>query len=194
MNRHKALLYLSSAFIGLHCATIATIVCAQSAEKDVSKFISGPGTAIYGISGVVLPVLTDGKKGKEHALRITDSLATSLILCAALQQLTDEKRPDSNARDSFPSCHATGAFAVAAAESKMHPKFAPLWLAGAGLIAYSRVDLHRHHIGDVVAGAVLGAGTSFLELRLRHGYILRPFISSDDDGKRVVGLEIHGSL
>lgn len=81
MNRHKALLSVSSAFIGLYCTTITPTVWAQPAEKDVSKFISGPGTAIYGISGVVLPlvcsIITGATAAAHTNYRLTISVSRS---------------------------------------------------------------------------------------------------------------------
>ena len=62
-------------------------------------------------------------------------------------------------------------------EGSLHPKQAPLWYLGAAAISYSRVRLHRHTVGDVVAGAALGFGVSKLELSQPRGLILSPFIT-----------------
>ena len=96
--------------------------------------------------------------------------------------MTHVRRPDSTAHDSFPSGHATAAFAVATMESEFHPREAPLWYAGAAAIADSRVVLHRHRWSDVVAGAALGFGTAKWELSQRHGFLIRPWLS---DGNSV---------
>ena len=61
---------------------------------------------------------------------------------------------------------------------------------GASAIAYSRVNLNRHTISDVVAGAALGYFTSRIELNQRHGLILFPFIDSDSHGNRIYGLQV----
>lgn len=58
---------------------------------------------------------------------------------------------------SFPSGHAAAATAVAGAVSMAHPLAAPVLIPLAAWIAYSRVALRVHHIGDVVAGVALGA-------------------------------------
>ncbi len=185
---------LATAVIVLYGTTITTTVLAEPAGDDFSRFVSGTGSILYGTAGVVLPLLTDGPLGKEHALRVTDSLATSLLVCEGLKKVIRERRPDSSSNDSFPSCHATAAFAIALAESKYHPKYAILWYAGAGLIAYSRVDLRRHNVGDAIAGAVLGTGTSLIELKLPHGILLYPLIGNDDRGGRFVGLQLKQSF
>ncbi len=166
---------------------------ADSPARKASNFASGAGNILYLAAGVGLPLLSDGKDGRNHALRAADSLGTSVLLTEGLKALVREKRPDSNAHDSFPSGHATAAFAVATAESSFHPKQAPLWFLGATLISYSRVRLHRHTVGDVVAGAAIGYGVTRLELSAPRGLILSPFITRDARGKNEMGLTFtHG--
>ncbi len=93
-----------------------------------------------------------------------------------------EKRPDSNEHDSFPSGHATAAFAVATVESSLHPHQAAYWYLGATLISASRVRLRRHNVGDVIVGAAIGAGTARIELSQSHGLLLSPFLTPDGQG------------
>ena len=148
-------------------------------DHRTAQFASGSGNLAYLGLGVALPLLTDGANGKDHALRTADALGTSVIVSELIKNIVREKRPDSNARDSFPSGHATAAFAVAAMESHYHPRTAPLWYVGAALIADSRVTLHRHFTHDVIAGGILGIGTALLETSSRHGLILAPIIRRD---------------
>lgn len=107
------------------------------------------------------------------------------------KRLFQEKRPDSNAHDSFPSGHATAAFSVATVESGLHPKQAIYWFAGATLISASRAALHRHTVGDVLAGSALGYGAARLELSTRRGLLLAPFIVPE---KHASGLSFHISF
>ena len=178
----------------LCCTTIATTAKAGSFDQDVSQFVSDEGTIIYLGTSAVLPLILDGKNGKNHSLRVVDSLGTSFLICEGLKSVTDVKRPDSDARDSFPSCHATLAFAAAAMQSKYHPKYALLWYAGASAIAYSRVNLNRHRWTEVLAGAAIGYGVAELELGQKRGLILFPLIGSDDQGGTVVGLQMSKSF
>ncbi len=163
--------------------SICSLPCqADSPARKVSEFASGTGNIIFLAAGVGLPLLSDGHDGKNHSLRAADSLLVSVALSEGLKSLVREKRPDSNAHDSFPSGHATAAFAVATVESEMHPKQAALWYLGAGLISYSRVRLHRHTVGDVLAGAALGIGTARVEMAQPRGLVLSPFITRDGIG------------
>ena len=58
---------------------------------------------------------------------------------------------------SFPSGHATTAFAVAVAFGVLWPRLRPLLWTYAIVIALSRVIVTAHHPSDVVAGAIAGA-------------------------------------
>lgn len=191
MFRFKALYPI---IIALCFAALAPKVKAESFDSEVSEFVSGPGTLIYLGTGVTLPLILDGKEGKQRALRTLDSLGTSTLACIALKKVTRVQRPDSDSRDSFPSCHATAAFAVATVQSHYNPDSALLWYSGASLISYSRLNLNRHRISEVLAGAALGYLTAKLELSQKRGLILFPFIYSDDADESVVGLQVMSSF
>jgi PAP2 superfamily len=147
-----------------------------------AKLASGAGNIIYLAAGTILPLLEDGKEGTQHSMRTADSLLTSTLLAEALKRITREKRPDSSDRTSFPSGHATAAFAVATMESHYHPNQALLWYGGAMLIGASRVQLNRHRWHDVAAGAAIGYFTSRFELSRPRGLLLAPFIHSREEG------------
>ncbi len=165
-----------------------TLVClpavarADSLEHKEAQFASGAGNIIYLAAGTLAPLLQDGPDGKEHALRTADSLLTSTLITEGLKRIVREKRPDSDARTSFPSGHVTAAFAVATMQANYHPKQALLWYGGATLIAASRLQLHRHYIQDVAAGAAVGYLTARFELSRPRGLILAPFIKSRQSG------------
>ena len=159
-----------------------------------ARFASGTGNVLFLGAGTLLPLIEDGKNGGQHSLRTADSLIVSTLFSEALKRITHERRPDGGNTQSFPSGHATAAFAVATMESHYHPKQAILWYAGATVIAASRVKLRRHYTHDVIAGAALGYFTSKLELKQGRGLLLRPFIRPEGPRNSVTGLSFDKSF
>lgn len=70
---------------------------------------------------------------------------------------TFEFKPFSN-NQSFPSGHASQAFAVATAIAENYPVWwvQILCYGGAGLVGYARIEQNAHYASDVVAGSLLG--------------------------------------
>lgn len=67
---------------------------------------------------------------------------------------------------SFPSGHATVAFAAAYILAKEHKKWRFFYYLLAMLISFSRVYLGKHYPSDVFAGAVLGMCIGYFSLRI----------------------------
>lgn len=170
-------------------------VQAQTANKGFSDFVSGAGTILYLGGGSLLPLLTDGADGGQRTLRIVDAVGTSAALCYGLKEVIRSPRPDNDKElDSFPSCHATTAFALARVQSHYHPDYAILWYGGAALIGYSRIDLNRHRFTDVLIGAGLGYLVGEIELGQKRGLLLFPLIRQDAQGNAVYGLQVKGEF
>jgi PAP2 superfamily len=170
-------------------------VRAQTTTKGFSDFVSGAGTVLFIGGGSLLPLLTDGADGGQHTLRVIDAVGTSAALCYGLKEVVRSPRPDNDRElDSFPSCHATTAFAVARIQSHYHPDYAILWYSGAALIGYSRLDLNRHRFTDVLIGAGLGYLVGEIELGQKRGLLLFPLIRQDAQGNTIVGLQVKGEF
>jgi membrane-associated phospholipid phosphatase len=111
---------------------------------------------------------------KQKAIYIGVTLVSAMFITNVLKYTIDRTRPyeiypdiDNAAEESspsFPSGHTTSAFALATSLSLQYPKWyiivpSFLW---AGTVAYSRLDLGVHYPSDVLAGAIIGAGSAYL--------------------------------
>jgi undecaprenyl-diphosphatase len=75
------------------------------------------------------------------------------------------------ADNSFPSDHATVAFAVAFAVLAFHRRLGALLVVGAVLVGLGRIFLGVHYPVDVVASAVVGLGAALLVTTLGRPYV-----------------------
>ena len=121
------------------------------------------GLVLWPSLGVVLIFSRQRKVG----LAILAALAASLALTFVFQYLALRPRPEGVRLlfptpnfPSYPSGHAATAFAAALVLALTYRqwRWGVLALAGASLIALSRVYLGYHYPSDIVGGAVLGAG------------------------------------
>ncbi len=179
----------------LHVAASRQSATKDSATEKAAKFASGKGTLLFLAGSLAMPFLSGDDHATNHSLRTADAILTSTILTEGLKRVFRQKRPDSEERTSFPSGHATAAFAAATMASHFRPRQAPFWYLGATLIAASRVKLRRHYVRDVVAGAAIGYGVARLELSQPRGLLLSPFIKRDQGGRgNRVGFSIGGNF
>ncbi len=105
------------------------------------------------------------------------SLGTAVVIGYGLKYAINRNRPYETYKDivpyhydtdpSFPSGHTSIAFANATSLSLQYPKWyviAPAYL-WAGVIGYSRMQLGMHYPSDVLAGALVGAGSAFISYK-----------------------------
>ncbi len=74
---------------------------------------------------------------------------------------------------SFPSDHAAAAFAIAFTVLVFSRRAGALFLVAATLIGLSRIALGMHYPGDVLAGMLVGLGSSLLVTRAGGPWIAR---------------------
>ena len=109
-----------------------------------------------------------------------------MVTTMALKYTVREKRPDSPARDSFPSGHTSSAFSGAAFIHRRYGfKYALLPYLGALFTGYSRVHAHRHYTRDVVAGALIGMAAGWFLVDPRRSLSITPFVDTGRKGVRV---------
>ncbi|MCE5216081.1 phosphatase PAP2 family protein [bacterium] len=125
------------------------------AENAFARNLTDYGLPLLGL-GVVAKGLTNEGKDKETIRIAAEAMLASEAVVQVLKPLVGEDRPNGKSGYSFPSSHASLAFAGATVLAENHPKQKWCWYALAAGIAWSRVDLRAHHTHDVVAGALLG--------------------------------------
>lgn len=94
------------------------------------------------------------------------TFGTEVAVMMSLKYIVREDRPDHSNRHSFPSGHASTAFANATFVQRRYGwKFGVPAYAVATYIAWGRVYARKHHWWDVLAGAALGAGSALIYTR-----------------------------
>jgi hypothetical protein len=155
-------------------------------RRDVAEALTRLGdreTAIVLLGGAYLVSRWAGNDRLARATSLSsEALLNAGIYSMALKRLTRRTRPAMGGSGeffvdrpdleqeptSFPSGHATGAFAVAAVfAAEYRDRRWVAWTAygTAGLIALSRVGLKRHFPSDVLAGALIGHSMGRMTVR-----------------------------
>ena len=140
-------------------------------NKVADRFFYGASeladfSLIWHILGAARGVTSDRRA--DEAIRLSAVLAVeSVLVNGVIKSLFRRKRPvwESEAprphklrqplSSSFPSGHASAAFAAATILAEDNPAW-PLYYAAAALVASSRTYVKIHHASDVLAGAATG--------------------------------------
>jgi membrane-associated phospholipid phosphatase len=170
------------------------------ATRGFSRFISNTTTA----AGFAVPV-TMGVialiENDDDLLKSGVYIGTSLVVDAALtyslKSIVNRPRPyitypndivayETLSSKSFPSGHTSFAFAAATSLTLQYPKWyvivpSYVWACSVG---YSRMNLGVHYPSDVLAGAVLGAGSAYITWKVNQWFWKK------HENKRLIGLEV----
>jgi membrane-associated phospholipid phosphatase len=136
-------------------------------ERAVGRFsLLGEHAGVWLAIGVAGQAVDAPRR--EGWWRATGTVAGVYVLNTAIKLVVRRRRPQlaglppvigTPTMLSFPSAHASTAFAGALAYSRVGLPAAPLYALAAGL-AYSRLYLGVHYPSDVLAGALLGTAAA----------------------------------
>ncbi|HEY5592526.1 MAG TPA: phosphatase PAP2 family protein [Paludibacter sp.] len=187
MCKFTTIILLCSAF-----SIFSTQVSAQNADIDLlrsinsststglrqySTFVSNTTTVVAISTPLVMGVVALIEKDDDllkNALYVGVAVGVDGVLTYSLKHFVGRPRPyvtysdiipyTTETSNSFPSGHTSLAFTTATALSLKYPKWyiivpSYLWACSVG---YSRMNLGMHYPSDVLAGALLGAGSAFV--------------------------------
>jgi len=156
----------------LLCLASLSVQAQQSdAIDDVLQHVPMASVLALRVAGV------DGQSAGWGALALTAvaSYGVSAGVTYSLKHLVSERRPDGTDRRSFPSGHATFAFAGATVLAHEYGRVSP-WMAVGGyavatLVAADRVRRDRHYVHDVLAGAAVGFAATELTYYINKRFV-----------------------
>lgn len=152
-------------------------------QRNAARIVSYAGS-IYGLAAVTGAFYFMGREKHDYRARETgllsaEALIDSLIVEGALKGITQRARPADGVErseffdggSSFPSGHATQAWAVAAVIANEYNDRTAVQIAAYGIasaVSVARVAAHKHYISDVVAGSALGWGIGRYVYKAHH--------------------------
>jgi membrane-associated phospholipid phosphatase len=151
--------------LGMVAVLSASLVAAPEAQAGSTQTWDDVSTAlVVGLAGAAAG-LTFAKHDRQGGKQLLFSLGSTVLATEALKAAITEERPDGSGNDSFPSGHASVAFAAATYISirygHEYPWAVPVSFGAAALTGVARVEAYKHYAGDVIAGAAIGAALTY---------------------------------
>lgn len=166
-------------FVLIFCCSAVNLTQAQSRETvKTSTDILMFATPIAGL--VTTLAIGDHKGTKQLLFAGATSLASSYLLKYSIKK----QRPDGSDNHSFPSNHTAMAFQGASfIQFRYGWKYAiPAYLVS-GYVAWGRVYSKRHDGWDVLSGAAIGIGSSYLFTKpfaRKHNLVISPAVFGEE--------------
>lgn len=136
---------------------VLALAVPSMAEEDSQTFASEVSNSIGPFLAVSeLSLYSDGHRGRNAAVQGLKAFAVTDLATTILKATVRERRPDGHSLSSFPSRHASTAFAMATVVAEYDNSWSAPAYGAAALIGWSRVETRQHYWHDVAAGAVLG--------------------------------------
>jgi membrane-associated phospholipid phosphatase len=142
---------------------------AQHPHPDFGKLGSTLGGSIA-VAGLTVGAFSAGRFSSFDRVRastydVSQAIIVNQVWTQGLKFAIRRERPDESNRVSFPSGHASNAFAAATVIVRHYPRLAVPGFGVATYIAVSRMAANKHHFSDIVAGAGFGYGVGRLVTR-----------------------------
>jgi hypothetical protein len=109
--------------------------------------------------------ISRGDNFRATSYDLSQAIIVNAVYTTVLKFSVGRERPDGSNNLSFPSGHASNAFAAASVVARHYPKVAIPVYGLATYIAVSRMAANKHYLSDIVAGSGLGWGIGRLVVR-----------------------------
>lgn len=139
---------------------------------------------------VVLPVtaaaMTVGLRDWEGTIQFAKAFTLTMSSTFTLKHSIDAERPNGGGL-SMPSGHTAAAFSGASFIQRRYGwRYSLPAYGAAAFVAYSRVEAEKHHVEDVIVGALLAIGSTYLITKhLDEGIYILPFVGRGSYGLTV---------
>lgn len=191
LNKHRyilAMLFLAAGYTAhsqnFDINLLKSINQNQSNFKDNFFKADAQSVTIFNIAAPIgvftAGVIKHNPELKKEAYYMAGAFVFCSVATLGLKQIIKRKRPfdeysfivkrDEGGSYSFPSGHTAAAFTTATSLSLAFPKWyvivpSYLWASSVG---YARLYQGVHYPSDVLAGAVVGAGSAWLAWKIQH--------------------------
>lgn len=140
--------------------TFTLLILSTSVSASQSEHFGDIGRYGLPLSAIAIALAHQDSQGlRQFGL----SFGSTLAVTQALKATINERRPRGNSKNSFPSGHTAWAFSAATFLAIRYgwAYGIPAYTVASG-VGLSRISNKRHHVHDVVAGAILASWLTYV--------------------------------